>query len=459
MSPNPAIERALRGTAWTALAGALLLFVWPPGAPATPRRVDVVLDADDSDRAAARRVQTQLRTLALSLPSRDTIRVIATGLPAPVVRETVRALAALHTMRWENASGIRALVATRDALREPSRGVVLRTVMRADSSVLAVRWSDGGGALDSVRADTTGFSAVALVAREIDGAADITPLGASGARGRVTLGRTTSDSVPRVLVLGRPSWEAKFVLAALEEAGWPVDTRLPASPRAVVESEALRALRADQYGVVVVLDSGLVSASTLRTLLDAGGGVILSGDALTGRGLGALGVPVAEHAHPGVAGGLVTDAPRTGLSAWHMRALGAITLEGAPREASVLARRVGAGRLLMSGYLETWRWRMEGTDDGARAHREWWSTLVRTVAPTPNRAVPTHQSSAPVAAMWDAFGAPTRTSTATRADTATRTVSGDGWRHRAPQLRALLVLVAMATLVVEWLLRRRRGVP
>src|SRR6185503_3060787 len=50
---------------------------------------------------------------------------------------------------------------------------------------------------------------------------------------------------------------------------------------------------------------------------------------------------------------------------------------------SIAARRVGAGRVVQSGYQDTWRWRMAGGDESVRDHRKWWSGLVSGVAYAP----------------------------------------------------------------------------
>jgi hypothetical protein len=61
----------------------------------------------------------------------------------------------------------------------------------------------------------------------------------------------------------------------------------------------------------------------------------------------------------------------------------AIPLENRNGSISLAARRVRAGRVLQTGYDETWRWRMDGGDDGLRDHRQWWSGLLSQVVYAP----------------------------------------------------------------------------
>ncbi|HEY4672333.1 MAG TPA: hypothetical protein VIG78_09725, partial [Gemmatimonadaceae bacterium] len=71
----------------------------------------------------------------------------------------------------------------------------------------------------------------------------------------------------------------------------------------------------------------------------------------------------------------------------------AIALESRRGSVSIAARRVGAGRVLQAGYDETWRWRMDGGDDGVRAHREWWTDLLSKVVYAPSA---TRESATPI---------------------------------------------------------------
>jgi hypothetical protein len=128
----------------------------------------------------------------------------------------------------------------------------------------------------------------------------------------------------------------------------------------------------------------------------------------------------------------------------------AVALESRESAVTVAARRVDAGRVVQSGYDETWRWRMAGGDEAAAAHREWWSRLVAAVAYAPIVARPVASDAAidetPLASLIDALGP---ASTFDAAAVPTR----DGTRTT----RSLFALVVGA-LLLEWASRRLRGV-
>ena len=127
-------------------------------------------------------------------------------------------------------------------------------------------------------------------------------------------------------------------------------------------------------------------------------------------------------------------------------------LESRGNAGAVAARRVGAGRVVQSGYDETWRWRMAGGDEAASAHREWWSRLVSAVAYAPlvqrtstgDVALGTIDET-PLASLIDALGSATTLTAGLAPET-------DG---TAPT-RVLFALV-VASLLLEWASRRLRG--
>jgi hypothetical protein len=110
------------------------------------------------------------------------------------------------------------------------------------------------------------------------------------------------------------------------------------------------------------------------------------------------------------------------------------------------ARRVGAGRVLQVGYDDSWRWRMAGAQGSERAHREWWSRLVASVAyvpASPPRSSSDVESAAPLARMVDRLG-PAQAMRDTGAD-------------RPPIDHRLLLAMILILLIVEWGSRRLRG--
>jgi hypothetical protein len=97
------------------------------------------------------------------------------------------------------------------------------------------------------------------------------------------------------------------------------------------------------------------------------------------------------------------------------------------------------------GYDETWRWRMAGGANSVAEHREWWSRVVAGVAARGAPEVAAISGAAPVAALHELLGAPSRAA-----------------RAGAPRvpfnaIANLLGALALASLLVEWMLRRARG--
>jgi len=289
------------------------------------------------------------------------------------------------------------------------------------------------------------------------------------ARSGATVARIVSPApatLGDVLVLGHAGWEAKFVAAALEERGWHVQVRLVVAPgiavtAAGVAPDARPVADTSRLAAVVVLDSGAVDAATgaaLARYVQSGGGLVLVGDAGAAPVLRALapgakvGAPI-----PGVPGALHGRAPRRGLALLPIedQRPDAVVLEreevspNAP--VAVNARRVGSGRVVQVGYLETWRWRMAGSDEAPAAHRVWWARVVGGVARAPVSPIAsadplgTPSDPAPLAATIDALGPP----------------SAAPHRSRAPSGRlpsdGLLAMIAGAAVLAEVASRRLRG--
>jgi len=243
----------------------------------------------------------------------------------------------------------------------------------------------------------------------------------------------------------------------MEERGWNVDGSLQLSPKTSVTVGTPSALDTARFAVVIVLDSGVTSVSTLTRYLTQGGGVIIAGDALRDAALTSI-LPASVSAQrSAVPGALLTNAPRDGLSLWRLTPRARTVVlqydgSGARRTPAVVVQRRGAGRVLVSGYRETWRWRMEGNDDGIDAHRAWWNALVSDVAFTPHSMRDEATSAWPgdaapyadLVARWDVPAATTVTAPLTEQTTSRR------W---------ILYLVAVIALLGEWGSRRLRGAP
>jgi hypothetical protein len=150
----------------------------------------------------------------------------------------------------------------------------------------------------------------------------------------------------------------------------------------------------------------------------------------------------------GALGALLGPSPRQGLFArTFTTGAGAVALERRGDAPVVIGRRVGSGRVLATGYDETWRLRMTPPDEGApEAHRAWWSAVVAGVALArlePRDAGPIDE--APFAAAVQALGPPV--AIGERPDREPSWPS-DAW----------LAAVAAVSLLGEWLSRRLRGV-
>ena len=128
----------------------------------------------------------------------------------------------------------------------------------------------------------------------------------------------------------------------------------------------------------------------------------------------------------------------------------------------LVAQRIGAGRVVASAYRNSWRWRMEGTDDGATEHRGWWGGVLALAAGVPaaaddSRADAYPGDAAPYADLVARAGTPVPADSIT-APTATRAQSA--FNHLMDRLRGapgLLFMVIAMALLGEWASRRLRG--
>ncbi|MFN8571998.1 MAG: hypothetical protein U0132_08080 [Gemmatimonadaceae bacterium] len=252
----------------------------------------------------------------------------------------------------------------------------------------------------------------------------------------------------RVLVLGRADWESKYVMAALEESGWQVDARVRVSPEVVMTQGTPQALDTSRYAAVVVLDSGVTRTTELAGYARSGGGLLVAGTAVEDPSLLSLAGGAIGPLQRAEIGALVSSNPRRGLTARAISARDpmAVVLEARASATVMLGRRVGLGRVAASGYLETWRWRMQGGEGSVEAHRAWWSNAVGGVAHVrPLRDGGTGGlNGAPLAALHAVLGPPATTSA--MATTATQV-----W------VLPLTFLVALLSLLAEWTSRRLRG--
>ncbi|HKG93117.1 MAG TPA: hypothetical protein VKA84_14530, partial [Gemmatimonadaceae bacterium] len=199
-------------------------------------------------------------------------------------------------------------------------------VLAAAPAAASVSVGDAAGTLDSLRVAPAGGRGVVLASARLAEAAVAT---VSGSRARAPI--PDQARAGRVLVLGAAGWEAKFVIAALEEDGWQVDARLRVSPTVEVSQGGSATPDTARHAAAVVLDSAaaIANATALVRFVRQGGGVVVAGDAARVAALrdiapaGAAGTAVA-----GVAGAFDTDSAR--------RALTLLPLERLARDAIVL---------------------------------------------------------------------------------------------------------------------------
>ena len=268
---------------------------------------------------------------------------------------------------------------------------------------------------------------------------------------RASVGLRDTLTPRRVLVLGRATWEAKFVIAALEETGWLVDARLVIAPGVEVIQGAARSPDTARHAAVIVLDAPSAATGTMvARYVRSGGGAVLSGTSANAASLADMAVGrVGARVRP-ASMAFADDAPRQGLGFLAIVPRNdAITLEDRDGRVTAAARRVEGGRVVQLGYDETWRWRLAGGAQSVDAHRNWWSSLLASVAH--RAAMPmVHEGEhddAPRARLVEALG-PSTSAGDLRSP-------GAGWSPSA----ALLFAIVSALLLAELTSRRLRGAP
>ncbi len=425
------LERGCRAAALAAIV--LLFFVVTRGGPGQSLRVQ---RTDAIVPALARATTAPVARLALRL----------TALPDEGVRAWLAALRDAGTaVNWVPADSLPQTVLSSEPVPGPDHA---RRVTLSGAPAGAVVIGDDLGIIDS--------SAVAAgTPRTVE--ARVSGNVVARVRG-ATLTAPSSDSARTraVLVIGRAGWEARFTTAALEDSGWPVESEFIITPRgapgpaagtgiAVRTRGSTAPLDTGRYAAVIAVDAAAARhATTIAAFVRDGGGLILMPDADVGA-LRGLAPARTGNAFRGALGGILSAAPREGLPG---RALvssrdDAVILEQRGSVVTVAARRHEMGRVLMLGYEDLWRWRMEGGESAPDDHRAWWSALVTSVAFSPVGPVPPggRGNPAPFAAWTASLGGP-------QAD------AGDV--RRLPWTLLLLTL-CIAALMTEWTSRRLRG--
>ncbi len=387
------------------------------------------------------------------------VHVVLTGDLTARTRDSLAALARAGVrVTWSGE--LAAVAAMAEPVREPAAGWRVSVISRTAAAL-----GDSLGPLDSLEA----------------GGATVTAAGVRGALD-VREGATTARTAPgdeaslgRVLVYGRAGWEAKFVIAALEEQGWRVDARLSVGRGIAVTQGGARgaggvatdppAPGLARHAAVVVLDTAIGrDAAAIVRFVRAGGGLVMAGAGAAAPALQGIAPARVTRLEPPetrdfAAGGPGQGAAHGPTHALPLHALGAlrtdaVLLESRDGTPAAVARRVGAGRVVQLGYAETWRWRMQGETGAPRAHREFWSAIVGSAAAATYapRARPHADGrspflffadATPLASTVHALGAPS-------AAPARAT-------ERGPVLPPWLAPLILVLLVAEWASRRTRG--
>jgi hypothetical protein len=416
----------------------MLLLAWRLFTPAPDRPVTAsVTSAGTIDRSLGE----------LLLAHRDTIDVTLDGLPNARTRAALRAVRGSgHAVRLVTPAAPPALAVAAEREWKASGGTRVQ-VVSGDTSRQVV--ADAAGLIDSIAIDSVGLRTRSGPIEGVVtvGAAAVTPLAAS------------APDAARVLVIGEATWESRFLIAALEEAGWPVDAAVSLSPRVTVTQGAAPAPNRSRHAIVVVLPGAPSSAfAALPAFVRSGGGLVIVGEAARAAGLGTLRAGTPGVTISGEMGAEASDEPRHGLDLVPISALadGSVALESREGRVAVAARRIGAGRVMQVGYDNSWFWRMGGNDDAPSAHRAWWSTLLSGLVPVRVATVaaavtPEHDTldAAPVAAMVRDLGMPTIRTASTIAASRTSFVASLDPRW--------LLAGALLSLVASWTLRRWRG--
>lgn len=422
------IEAVLRGVS-------ILLLAWMLWLSLDRERPDTVVSARSASLGAA------LREWSVSGIAPDRIAVDFTGTPLPRERAWLSALARSGSpVSW--SGDLPPVAVATQSVASPRGGILVRAA-GANGSPLSI--FDEVGTIDTAEVIGGGAAFTVPAANGFVSAR----LGGSVAR----TGLPDSVRIRRVLVLGNAGWEAKFVVAALEEDGWSVDASMYVAPGVSVTQGSTAPIDTARYSLVIALDGSSASrAQEINRYVASGGGLILAG---TGASLDAF-----SQLRPATPGRL--DAPATLTNENELTTLrslgavpaaslksGAVALERRGATIVLAARRHVAGRVLHQGYLETWRWRMSGGDESANDHRAWWTRAASSVAYAPAVEGSTRiadKDDAPLASLVADLGPPS-------------SIQGPSLTSAAAAVPLWWLFIGLATcLLGEWASRRLRGV-
>ena len=311
-------------------------------------------------------------------PNLSNIYVQLDNVPSPIDRTWLGALvAAGGRLSWSGDAP-----ATMIDAQPVASPAAATSVNVAGPSGVPIVVADEVGVIDTVRAQRHGASlTIGAVTDQV-----------TGSVGNSLASTVLSDSVllRKVLVIGTAGWESKFVVAALEEAGWKVDAFIRVAPNVDIAQGFATAIDTAHYSAVIALDgASLPYASRIIEFARTGGGVVLSAQASRVEALSVLRSGTSSRGTADARTELTIGQANLGvlpLSPITSLRSDGTALERRSGAVTTAARRVGAGRTLQVGYENTWRWRLGGDDAAVRSHREWWTGLVSSVAYAPRTA-------------------------------------------------------------------------
>ena len=220
------------------------------------------------------------------------------------VRSCVRGVGAAFRVVLASPTALPALAVTSEAEWRQVGGTRVQ-IAASDSMVTAI--SDAAGVLDSQSVTQAGVQIRTGPLAGVLGAAGRT-IHAAG----VPL-RAGAPAVARVLIVGEATWESRFISAALEEAGWPLDLAVTLSPKVTIASGAIRSPSNALHAAVVVLPGAPASVvSALPSFVRSGGGLIIVGEAARLPGIAGVRAGVPGDAVDGELGAEASDEPRHG---------------------------------------------------------------------------------------------------------------------------------------------------
>jgi hypothetical protein len=365
------------------------------------------------------------------------------SIPSPDLRDWVAALPAAGTQTsWEGTT-LKPSAVVVEPVADPKPTARIWLAAPNGSSVVV---RDTLTEIDSLRMRSGG---AVVTAPHVEGVV------------RAIVGGTAATSILRdsltikpILLLGIASWEGKFILASLEEHGWDVDAQFGLSPKTagtVIQGDPTLTIDTAHYGAVIVLDTSTTKyASQITDFVHKGGGFIAAGDAAA--------LPAFASLMPGVVSGKLlssafgtdTAHPRRAFELLPITQLkpGAVAVEHRDDHIAVAARRIETGRVLQVGYIDTWRWRMGGTEtDPLHDYTSWWSSMVSSIVYAPHATLPTSASiePTPMASLVSTLG-PSETEQAPQSNPLDDT-----------RLLPILCGIMLGAFLLEWASRRLRG--